>query len=109
MIECAECGPDGIEIHGEELFKDPRHPPLELEPCLCRGCYIAALEDLGSDAEDTAAAYRALIEAVDTTVEDRLNYRINGLSQALLDIASCQGHTLNCCQKTAERAIKEHG
>ena len=45
-MRCAEC--DLVE---GTRFDDPRDPPIEEYPCLCRSCYKAALEALIDEAE----------------------------------------------------------
>ena len=41
MATCQECG----VTRRRKLFEDPRDPPIDDEPCLCKDCYLAALDD----------------------------------------------------------------
>ena len=43
----------GCDEFCEEVYNDPRNPPLDLIPCLCIGCYEIALADLIDEAEQT--------------------------------------------------------
>jgi hypothetical protein len=55
---CQECGADV-----EELYDDPRDPPLDEGDCLCADCYEAALEQNVYDAEgELQSAEDALAE-----------------------------------------------
>jgi hypothetical protein len=46
---CEECG------EADPQFNDPRSPPLEIEPCLCRDCFIAAAGDAIAEIIDDVA------------------------------------------------------
>ncbi len=47
---CPECNEDV-----GELFGDPRTPPLETAPCLCKDCAINAYDDVIYEAQETLA------------------------------------------------------
>ena len=46
MVNCIE----GCET--TKLYHDPRTPPLDTEKCLCKECYIGAIEDEISEHEN---------------------------------------------------------
>ncbi len=59
-MECLECGGKFTK-----LYDDPRDPPLEVEVCLCKDCYSAALDEIATEAEALALDCRQEIERLD--------------------------------------------
>ena len=59
MKTCMEC-----EEKAEELHDDPRTPPLEIEPCLCRECFINAASDEIDEYEEKIASLKKAISRV---------------------------------------------
>lgn len=43
---CLECGEE------EAKHKDPKTPPLDTNPCLCNGCFMAHCDEVIEELED---------------------------------------------------------
>jgi len=63
MSRCADC-----EETVRSLYVDPRTPPLDEGNCLCRDCYVAAIDETIDDTErdlETLRYYRQKFLASD--------------------------------------------
>tara|TARA_Y100000310_G_scaffold195873_1_gene195887 strand:- start:4928 stop:5113 length:186 start_codon:yes stop_codon:yes gene_type:complete len=60
MATCSACNNKTKELH-----TDPRTPPLEEEPCLCRGCTLAAWEYVAEEHQENLLEARAEIKRLE--------------------------------------------
>lgn len=57
-MKCFDC-----DSKTDRLFDDPRVPPLDTEPCLCRDCLRTAAEEMIEECRNTIAELTLTLKA----------------------------------------------